>query len=133
MMSTTIEQVQRGLLLTAWSERETVAAFAARLGLTERTLHHVCRQHYGVSPSELLRQQRLRRAYADLANPTAAETVTSTAMRHSFTQLGRFAAAYRELIGERPIDTLRRGRREGQGGAPRPNADSLGAPSANAA
>jgi AraC-like DNA-binding protein len=62
-----------------------------------------------MSPSQYLRMRRLnrvRRAFLD-ADPATAK-VSDIARGHGFTELGRFAAMYRDAFGETPSTTLRR-------------------------
>jgi AraC-like DNA-binding protein len=62
---------------------------------------------------EYQRQVRLHRAWIELrtADPDAeSTTVTEIASRLGFSNLGRFAAGYRQRFGELPSMTLQRGR-----------------------
>ena len=86
-----------------------IADLCAAVGVSQRTLHGVCVQHYGLSPvryASLRRMQRARNAL-HAADPALA-TVTAIATHHGFSELGRFAVAYRALFGEPPSATLRR-------------------------
>jgi AraC-like DNA-binding protein len=77
--------------------------------VSERTLRMCCREHLGMAPKRYLVLRRMglaRRALRDAA-PDAA-SVTDTATRFGFWQLGRFAAEYQSLFGESPSATLRR-------------------------
>ena len=78
-------------------------------GVSERTLRTIFQQTYGMSPVQYLKVRRmhqvrraLRRADADL------NTVHSVANRFGIWHLGRFAAEYRLLFGESPLETLRK-------------------------
>ena len=64
-----------------------------------------------------LRQVRLDRAHDDLAQ--AHGTVADIAYHWGFTNLGRFARAYRDRFGEFPAATLDRPPAGGQSGTPR--------------
>ena len=87
----------------------SVSEFCAAVDVPERTLRACCIKFLGLSPSQYIRLRRLNLVYAELwrANPATA-TVAQIALRHQFSELGRFAAAYRALFGERPSETLRR-------------------------
>jgi AraC-like DNA-binding protein len=81
----------------------------AIIGTAERTLGVCCTEFLGMSPNQYRRLRRLncaRRAIVN-ANPRTA-TVSEIARSHSFTELGRFAASYRQAFGETPSITLRR-------------------------
>jgi AraC family transcriptional regulator, ethanolamine operon transcriptional activator len=88
------------------------------VGLSERGLRNAFHSVRGMSPRQYLLTVRLhavRRALRDAAQrPT---TVTGVATEYGFYELGRFAAAYREVFGEAPSETLRSACRG-------PNADS---------
>ena len=86
----------------------TVVDIAQRVGLSARGLQFGFARHVGVSPTAYLRQVRLRRAHADLlAVDPARHGVAEIASRWGFTNLGRFAATYRERYGRTPSETLR--------------------------
>ena len=77
--------------------------------VSERTLRICCQEHLGMGPKRylLLRRMHLARRALRRAAPGAA-TVTETATRFGFWQLGRFAVEYQVLFGETPSATLRR-------------------------
>jgi AraC-like DNA-binding protein len=77
-------------------------------GVSERSLRNACHTVCGTSPKRYLTRRRMeavRRALA-AARP-GHDTVTRIATDYGFFELGRFAATYTSLFGERPSDTLR--------------------------
>jgi transcriptional regulator GlxA family with amidase domain len=84
------------------------------IGVTERTLRSCCAEFLGISPSRYVLLRRLKRVQvalpdADPATPSVAEIASG----RGFTELGRFAGAYRIAFGESPSTTLRRSRGPG--------------------
>jgi len=79
-------------------------------GVSERSLRNACHAVCGTSPKRYLTRRRMeavRNALA-AAHPGQA-TVTRIATDYGFFELGRFAATYASLFGERPSETLRSG------------------------
>jgi AraC-like DNA-binding protein len=87
----------------------TLAAVAARIPVSVRTLQYGFRQHLQTTPMAYLRDVRLRLAHQDLldAEPST-DTVTSICYRWGFTNGGRFTAVHTARYGESPSVTLRR-------------------------
>ena len=79
------------------------------VGVSNRTLTTCCHEALGMSPHRYLRLRQLSLAHRALvlADPAKA-TVTTVATEFGFWDLGRFAAAYRAVFGERPSATLNR-------------------------
>jgi transcriptional regulator GlxA family with amidase domain len=78
-------------------------------GVSERSLRNACHAVCGTSPKRYLILRRMEAARHALATARPGEaTVTRIAADHGFYELGRFAATYSSLFGERPSDTLRR-------------------------
>jgi AraC-like DNA-binding protein len=79
------------------------------IGVTERTLRSCCTEFLGISPSRYMLLRRLRAVRIALreADPATA-SVAEIANGCGFTELGRFAVAYRTAFGESPSTTLRR-------------------------
>lgn len=98
-------------LLQAQPERNLrIGEICAALGVSERLLRSVYAEHLGMSPTSYLRLHRMSLVYRTLRHgDAAAETVSEVARRYGFRHLGRFAADYRNLFGELPSATLRRG------------------------
>jgi AraC-like DNA-binding protein len=73
------------------------------------TLRLCCAEFLGLSPRRYVLLRRLKQMRAALreADPER-QNVAEVAYRHGFTQLGRFAGAYRAAFGETPSTTLRR-------------------------
>ena len=80
-----------------------------RAGVSVRSLQAQFRHDLGQTPTAYVRNRRLERARADLADaaPGSGVTVTDVAARWGFTHFGRFAATYRARFGETPSHTLR--------------------------
>jgi AraC-like DNA-binding protein len=79
----------------------------AGTGVPERTLRLCCEEFLGLSPTAYVRLRRLNLVRAALLrSDPAIATVGGVARHHGFSQLGRFAAAYRVAFGESPSTTL---------------------------
>lgn len=87
----------------------TVEELTAVVGVGARTLQKGFRRYRGITPLQFLKQVRLERVREALrhADPRA-DTVSRIALDYGFSQLGRFAAEYRQRFGESPSDTLNR-------------------------
>jgi AraC-like DNA-binding protein len=78
------------------------------IGVPERTLRMCCVKFLGMAPNRYIRLRRLNRVRAALRSADATTaSVASVAREHGFSELGRFAAAYRAAFGETPSATLR--------------------------
>lgn len=77
-------------------------------GVSERSLRNACHAVCGTSPKRFLTRRRMEAVRRALSNARPGEaTVTRIATDHGFFELGRFAAAYTSMFGERPSETLR--------------------------
>jgi len=87
----------------------SLRAICELIGVTDRTLRSCCAEFLGIGPIRYMRLRRLRQVRNALreADPATA-SVATLARRYGFTELGRFAAAYRMAFGEMPSTTLRR-------------------------
>ena len=88
-----------------------MSELCALIGVTDRTLRSCCAEFLGMSPSRymLLRRLNAVRIALRAADPATA-SVAEIAGGCGFTELGRFAGAYRTAFGESPSATLRRSR-----------------------
>lgn len=88
----------------------TTSRLALECHVSVRALQEGFHRHVGMSPMAYLRQVRLRRVRADLRAAHSSHTgVAAVAHRWGFGHLGRFAAAYKVMYGETPLQTLRAG------------------------
>ena len=86
-----------------------VTELARDMGLTIRSLETAFQSCVGMPPAKYLRRARLNRVHKDLLEHGPSDTtVTDLAMRHGFTELGRFAGEYRRVFNEKPVQTLHR-------------------------
>jgi len=80
------------------------------LGVSERTLEYAFAKVMHLSPVAFLRRLRLHRVRQALRSATRGSTTVSIeALNGGFSHFGEFSRAYRELFGELPSETLRRG------------------------
>jgi AraC-like DNA-binding protein len=83
-------------------------ALSQATGLSERKLEYLFREAYAMSPRSWSQTARLNRIRRELLQSNAKQIrIADIAMNWGFFHLGRFAIKYRQLFGERPIDTLR--------------------------
>lgn len=82
----------------------SVADLARLAGISARSLQYGFQERHGTTPMRYLRQVRLDRAHDDLTQ--AHGSVADIAYHWGFTNLGRFARAYRDRFGEFPAATL---------------------------
>ena len=88
----------------AWLLSEVCAI----VGVSEFTVRACSREFLGISPGRYMILRRLNRVRRALLRADAATvTVAEHARRHGFTDLDRFAIAYRTVFGETPATTLR--------------------------
>lgn len=78
--------------------------------LSGRSIQQAFRDDLDTTPMAYVRERRLERVRAELADalPSEGVTVTDVAERWGFTHLGNFAVTYRKRFGESPSKTLRR-------------------------
>ena len=95
-------------MLDAQSDRQlSMAELCAGTGVPERALRRCCEEVLGLSPTAYVRLRRLNLVRAALLrSDPAVATVGAVARHHGFSELGRFAAAYRAAFGESPSTTL---------------------------
>jgi AraC-like DNA-binding protein len=91
----------------------TVSDVAAELGVSLRSLQAGFRQWRSTTPNLFLRRVRLQLVRDELRRLGDQTTVQAVAMRHGFSNLGRFSAYYRAAFGEAPSATLHRRRSPG--------------------
>lgn len=85
-----------------------LAELCVAADVSERTLRSAFQHLYGVSPIRYLTLRRMELVRRALRNADPCATRVSTiASRFGFTNLGRFAAEFRRLYGESPLQTLR--------------------------
>lgn len=86
-----------------------IGAIAHSLGVSMRSLQEAFQRHLGCSPRRFLMDCRLRLARQALLTMPAGN-ISEIALASGFSDLGAFAARYRETFGELPSETRRRAR-----------------------
>ncbi|GAA0582422.1 hypothetical protein GCM10008997_34000 [Halomonas salifodinae] len=87
----------------------TLADLAKAVAMSERQLNTLCHEHLGSSPMLWLRNLRLD-AVRDILRKNPQSDITSVAILHGFSHLGRFASYYRMRFGELPSKTVKSAR-----------------------
>jgi AraC-like DNA-binding protein len=97
------------VVLAARSDRLlSMAELSTAVGVPQRTLRMVSVDFLGMGPLAYARLRRLNLARrALLRGEAGATSVASVARTYGFSELGRFAAAYRAIFAEPPSATLR--------------------------
>ena len=87
----------------------SLAELAACAGISERSLHALFCEVFGVSPMRYVRMRKLQMVRHALleADPTRL-TISSVCAQFGWSDGGRVARYYRELFGEYPHETLAR-------------------------
>lgn len=93
-----------------WNRAITIEAIVEETQTTARSLFHLFRRTYGISPMTYVSRVRLRYAHALLSAPAEDTSVTSVGLLCGFGNMGHFARRYYEAYGEKPSETLKRHR-----------------------
>jgi AraC-like DNA-binding protein len=102
-----VDRIER-FLLDHFDEPIQLAQLCNATGVSERSLRNACHAVCGTSPKRYLTRRRMEAVRVALAAASPGQsTVTRIATDYGFFELGRFAATYSSLFGERPSDTLR--------------------------
>ena len=97
----------KSYLIEAGDRPINVTDLCERFKIPRRTLHCVFIDVVGTPSITYLRRKRLDGVRAAFLTAVIGATVGYIARVHGFTQLGRFATAYRRQFGEKPSQTLR--------------------------
>jgi len=93
------------------SESVSVAQLSSVAGVSERSLRNAFKDVYTTSPKRYLKIWQLHQVRRTLrSGESQGGTVTEAATSHGFSELGRFAGAYKSLFGEAPSETLSKAR-----------------------
>jgi AraC-like DNA-binding protein len=92
------------------TDEVSIIDMAAVAGASVRAVQAAFQRWRGCTPMQALVQRRLRHARMRLLTAPPETTVTDVAFASGFFHLSRFAAQYRRTFGERPSETLVRGR-----------------------
>lgn len=103
-----VTRVAKDFIETHLTETLRVTTLAEVVGVSVRTLETAFHADLSTTPTTYIRNRRLERIRADLADAGPGISVTTTAMRWGITHLSRFANDYRRRFGETPSQTLRR-------------------------
>ncbi len=86
----------------------TVSELAQVAGVSVRSLQETFRNYVGLTPTQYLRDYRLRQVQKELTtHGSLFHSVSECAMHWGFTHLGRFSQQYADRFGELPSVTLR--------------------------
>lgn len=106
--STLVGQVE-AFIHANLAEPLSVADIAAAAGVSERTIYYAFAQHYGLTPLQFLKIERLKLARTMLQRTDGRRlSVCDVAMSCGFNHLSKFASDYRRQFGELPRETIRK-------------------------
>jgi AraC family ethanolamine operon transcriptional activator len=88
-------------------QRVRVGEMAAAADVSERTLRTVFQEYFGVGPTRYLQLRKLHQIHRALqaADPEMV-SASDVMMQNGEWEFGRCARRYRQLFGERPLETL---------------------------
>lgn len=102
----------RDYVLSHADETPSLASLCAHFGVSQRSLQYAFVEHTGMSVARFLRHTRLNAVHRAIVRSTAlgdGESIAALAARWGFWHPPRFAIHYRELFGELPSESRRRG------------------------
>lgn len=105
-----IARQARALMLERIAEPISIQVLCDIVGCSRRALQYAFNSVYGVGPVAYLRALRLNAVRRELQWPQSGTTVLDEASKRGFWHFSRFAREYAQLFGEKPSQTLARGR-----------------------
>ncbi|MGE7989514.1 AraC family transcriptional regulator [Pseudomonas sp. NPDC089554] len=99
-----LDHIERNLKFELCAE-----TLAEQACMSVRSLYALFDRHLGTTPKQYIRQKKLERVQACLADASCpVRSVTELALDYGFLHLGRFAESYRQRFGELPSETFKR-------------------------
>jgi len=87
----------------------SVRELAIEIGVTERALQTAFKNFLGLSPTELIRRQRMERIRAELEDPfTSERNILGAANKWGVQNRSTLVSSYRKQFNEAPSETLER-------------------------
>jgi AraC-like DNA-binding protein len=83
----------------------SVRQVAAQIAVTERSLQLAFHKHLGMTPAEVIRDNRMKRIHADLTAAGSQASVLAVAMRWGVTNRSTLAQGYRASYSQTPSET----------------------------
>ncbi|MBR9867414.1 MAG: AraC family transcriptional regulator [Oceanospirillales bacterium] len=105
--NTKIEKIRRWVISEPRREYKPLD-IAAYINVSERSLYHLFKKEFGLSPRVYICQIKLEFIYRELMDLNNAKNITQVALEYGFNNLGRFSKVYRDYFGESPSETCRR-------------------------
>ncbi len=102
-----IEKIRRWVISSPREEYKP-SDLAAYINVSERSLYHLFKKKYGLSPRVYICHIKLECIYRELMCLDNAKNITQVALEYGFNNLGRFSRVYREYFGESPSETCKR-------------------------
>jgi AraC-like DNA-binding protein len=93
-----------------WNQPITIESLAIIADTSARSLFASFKKALGCSPMAFVKRIRLQRARERLVRAVPSASVTAVALDCGFNNLGHFAKDYFAAFGERPSETLKRGK-----------------------
>ena len=85
----------------------SVSSLAKEYKISEQTLQNSFKSLFGFTPNKFLRLLKLNLVHQELVTANSKQTtVSKTAFKWGFKQMGQFGIYYKELFGENPSQTL---------------------------
>lgn len=98
----------REIIHDSVEETISIAALAAQVGVSVRSLQSGFRHFLGVTPLEYVRRHRLEKLHSALMESDGGASVTELMLECGIVNFGRYAQYYRQQYGCLPSETLRK-------------------------
>lgn len=102
-----IEKIRRWVIADPRKEYKPLD-LAAYINVSERSLYHLFKKEYGLSPRVYICNIKLECIYRELMDLGNSKNITQIALEYGFNNLGRFSKVYRDYFGESPSETNRK-------------------------
>jgi AraC family ethanolamine operon transcriptional activator len=78
------------------------------LGIPQRTFYYTFKKVTGESPKRFIKHLKMRKIHQDLKTKNPGQNIRKIAYQYGFKHMGQFSQDYKNVIGERASETLRK-------------------------